>query len=608
MSGTAMQQFRLRWNNHQPNFISVFTTLLNSESLVDVTLGAEGKHVQAHKVVLSACSSYFQSLFTLNPCQHPIVILKDVKYDDLKVIVDFMYYGEVNVSQEQLPAILKTAEMLKVKGLAEMPAQNNISMSKSRSLSSDKGDDIATPPGDSASGWGSDSVRHSPSPQPMSPAMRRKRLRKTSTGSGSGSTERTSEEQSVDINVVKAEPMSFQSEGESIRSSSSLRNSLQEASTESEPPDGSTESVEDPNIHSSHDSVSGPNVDNPGSSAIYNPTPGKLGSKRGRLLMRQSRVKNLRDPRDCESSVTIAQASPESDDGSPHLHGCVKLEQSSPDRMATNLPSSRGSSPGPLREVSVKRDGSKEKMTTVTVSSSGGQQLTVPGLRIERQSSDSKPISSTPSPQPPSQSMSLLSVPTTYLVKQHSHPNLPSHSSAPLVNVVQRQHSQPSRLPTQHLMSSLSFERMSIESDNPPSSATATASPSSSVGSAQLLRLVAEPPISLRRATSSPQSSSPLDLGQSLIIEPARSGHCPVQREGPALGCNFCWNTIDNHGRTLRRKTKYHCPECKTNLCIVPCFQEYHEQQSKKEAALGTSPSGNVSSSMIRLLPKTSSI
>lgn len=62
--------------------------------------------------------------------------------------------------------------------------------------------------------------------------------------------ERTSEEQSVDINVVKAEPMSFQSEGESIRSSSSLRNSLQEASTESEPgaPDGSTESVEDPNI------------------------------------------------------------------------------------------------------------------------------------------------------------------------------------------------------------------------------------------------------------------------------------------------------------------------------------------------------------------------
>lgn len=57
-----------------------------------------------------------QSLFTINPCQHPIVILKDVKFVDLKVMVDFMYYGEVNVSQEQLPHILKTAEMLKIKG------------------------------------------------------------------------------------------------------------------------------------------------------------------------------------------------------------------------------------------------------------------------------------------------------------------------------------------------------------------------------------------------------------------------------------------------------------------------------------------------------------
>ena len=31
-------------------------------------------------------------------------------------MIDFMYYGEVNVSQEQLPHILKTAEMLKIKG------------------------------------------------------------------------------------------------------------------------------------------------------------------------------------------------------------------------------------------------------------------------------------------------------------------------------------------------------------------------------------------------------------------------------------------------------------------------------------------------------------
>ena len=34
-------------------------------------------------------------------------------------------------------------------------------------------------------------------------------------------------------------------------------------------------------------------------------------------------------------------------------------------------------------------------------------------------------------------------------------------------------------------------------------------------------------------------------------------GHCPKARDGPALGCNYCWNSTDpTNGRILRRKTK----------------------------------------------------
>lgn len=231
----AVQQFCLRWNNHQPNFISVFSSLLNSESLVDVTLAAEGRHLQAHKVVLSACSSYFQSLFMVNPCQHPIVILKDVKFMDLKIMVDFMYYGEVNVSQEQLPHILKTAEMLKIKGLAEMP--DSTSLTKSQNNSTEK-TDLLTP---GESNWSSDGQRLSSSPSlcPLSPGSRRKRLRKSSSGSGSASTERTSEDQQGDLTspsgnvtgiVAKTEPnSSFSSEG-----SVSHISTLKQHSSESE--------------------------------------------------------------------------------------------------------------------------------------------------------------------------------------------------------------------------------------------------------------------------------------------------------------------------------------------------------------------------------------
>ena len=54
------QQFCLKWNNHRSTLFSVFDTLLEEESLVDVTLSAEGQFLRAHRVILSACSPYFR--------------------------------------------------------------------------------------------------------------------------------------------------------------------------------------------------------------------------------------------------------------------------------------------------------------------------------------------------------------------------------------------------------------------------------------------------------------------------------------------------------------------------------------------------------------------
>lgn len=133
------QQFCLRWNNHQSTLVAVFDTLLENGTLVDCTLAAEGKYLNAHKVVLSACSPYFevrylqkkrllifyffyfnlQSLLSQNYDKHPIFILKDVKYQELKAMMDYMYRGEVNISQDQLGALLKAAESLQIKGLSD---------------------------------------------------------------------------------------------------------------------------------------------------------------------------------------------------------------------------------------------------------------------------------------------------------------------------------------------------------------------------------------------------------------------------------------------------------------------------------------------------------
>lgn len=113
------QVFCLRWNNHRNNLLTVFDHLLQTEAFCDVTLACDGASIKAHKMILSACSSYFQHLFMENTCEHPIVFLKDIKYEEIRAILDYMYKGEVNVAQEQLPGLLRVAELLKVKGLVE---------------------------------------------------------------------------------------------------------------------------------------------------------------------------------------------------------------------------------------------------------------------------------------------------------------------------------------------------------------------------------------------------------------------------------------------------------------------------------------------------------
>jgi len=117
------QQYCLRWNNHQHNLLSVFEDLLHHEAFVDVTLACDGLQLKAHKMVLSACSPYFQTLLYGSPDRHPIVFLRDVRYHEMKALLEFMYRGEVSVDQDNLSSLLKVAEGLKIKGLAEVHEQ-----------------------------------------------------------------------------------------------------------------------------------------------------------------------------------------------------------------------------------------------------------------------------------------------------------------------------------------------------------------------------------------------------------------------------------------------------------------------------------------------------
>ena len=80
------------------------------------------------------CGSKFDGFFQSqgNPCQHPIIVLRDIKYDDLFSLLQFMYNGEVNVAQDQLNSFLKSAESLKIRGLTDNDSGSSSSAEESR--------------------------------------------------------------------------------------------------------------------------------------------------------------------------------------------------------------------------------------------------------------------------------------------------------------------------------------------------------------------------------------------------------------------------------------------------------------------------------------------
>lgn len=65
-----------------------------------------------------------------------MIVLPGANFTDLCALVTFMYSGEVNIYQEQLPGLLNLADAMQIRGLAEVngvrasgrvPCWNNLS-------------------------------------------------------------------------------------------------------------------------------------------------------------------------------------------------------------------------------------------------------------------------------------------------------------------------------------------------------------------------------------------------------------------------------------------------------------------------------------------------
>ena len=128
----SSEKFCLKWNDFESNVSFAFRELRDDRDFFDVTLACEEEQVQAHKVILSACSPFFKNLLRKNPHQHPLLYHKGISFQEIQSVLNFMYHGEANIAQDDLNNFLAVAENLKVKGLTQANSDSSSNNSSSR--------------------------------------------------------------------------------------------------------------------------------------------------------------------------------------------------------------------------------------------------------------------------------------------------------------------------------------------------------------------------------------------------------------------------------------------------------------------------------------------
>ena len=164
------EKFCLKWNDFESNISVAFRDIREEREFFDVTLVCEENNAQieAHKVILGACSPFFRSVLKRNSQhKHPLLFLKGIKFTDLESVLNFMYHGEVNVAQDQLNSFLQVAEDLNVKGLTQNKNGEKSSSSEPPPSSPDiKSHGADRDPGGGGSGGGGPPVKR---PRPNVP-------------------------------------------------------------------------------------------------------------------------------------------------------------------------------------------------------------------------------------------------------------------------------------------------------------------------------------------------------------------------------------------------------------------------------------------------------
>ena len=126
------EQLTITWAEFQKNVETSFGEVKFTQDFADVTLVGEDYEVEAHRLVLSSGSNFFQQLLKKTRHPHPLLYLKGTLKSDIEAILSFLYTGEAKVAQDHLEQFILAAKELSIKGILdeEQPDKRNTTPKK----------------------------------------------------------------------------------------------------------------------------------------------------------------------------------------------------------------------------------------------------------------------------------------------------------------------------------------------------------------------------------------------------------------------------------------------------------------------------------------------
>ncbi|XP_044884426.1 kelch-like protein 3 isoform X6 [Mauremys mutica] len=102
--------------SHMGKAFKVMNELRSKRLLCDVVIVAEAVEMEAHRVVLAACSPYFCAMFTgdMTESKAKKIEIKDVDGQTLSKLIDYIYTAEIEVTEENVQVLLPAASLLQL--------------------------------------------------------------------------------------------------------------------------------------------------------------------------------------------------------------------------------------------------------------------------------------------------------------------------------------------------------------------------------------------------------------------------------------------------------------------------------------------------------------